>query len=112
MDARIRVFEGLAVDPDRDIVIERGSDDRCRLSLVDYFLSPGGSPFLSVEFESATLVMTLGGACTAVKTDDACFALIPVGSEMRVTFQAEDWPYPEQWNTPREEFNEAVLALL
>ena len=112
MDAKIQVLQGIVPDPDRTVLIERCGPDRCALALVDYFIAPAGKPFLRVELEYATLVMTLGGACTAVKTPDACFALVPMGSEMRVTFQADDWPFPEQWSTPRDEFNAAVLALL
>lgn len=112
MDAKIRVLQGIVPDPERAVQIERVNPDRCALELVDHFISPEGRPFLRVELEYSTLVMTLGGACTAVKTSDACFALVPMGPEMRVTFQADDWPFPEQWSTARDEFNAAVLAML
>jgi hypothetical protein len=112
MDSEIKVLEAGAPDPERSVRIHRTAADRCSLQLVDYFMGMSGRPFLEVELEYATLVMTLGGACTAVKTADACFALYPVGTEVRLTFQADDWPFPEQWSTPRDEFNSAVLALL
>lgn len=112
MDGEIRVLEAGSSDPERTVRIKRTGADRCTLQLVDYFLGDSAKPFLEVELEYATLVMTLGGACTAVKTADACFALYPVGSEVRLTFQADDWPFPEQWSTARDEFNSTVLALL
>lgn len=112
MDSQIKVLEAGSPDPERIVQINRTSADRCRVQLVDYFIGRTGRPFMEVELEYSTLVMTLGGACTAVKTTDACFALYPVGDEVRLTFQADDWPFPEQWCTPRDEFNTAVLALL
>jgi hypothetical protein len=112
MGSQISVLESGTSDPERFVHIHREGSARCKLDLVDFFLGPAGDPFLQVEMDYSTLVMTLGGACTAVKTADACFALYPIGDEVRLTFQADDWPYPEQWCTLREEFNSAVIALL
>lgn len=112
MDTRIRVIEGIYSDPDRIVQIHRRDNDHCTIELIDYFIAPSGRPFMRVEMEQATLVMTLSGACSAVQTKEGCLALVPMGSEMRVTFQADDWPFPAQWHTPREEFNAAVMAML
>lgn len=112
MDCQISVLDEGTQAPDRLVRIRREGSDRCKLLLVDLFLGLSAKPFLEVEIDYSTLVMTLGGACTAVKTGDSCFAMYPVGEEVRLTFQANDWPFPEQWCTSREEFNSAVLTLL
>jgi hypothetical protein len=106
----LSVIEGETLDDLRSVRVEKMGPDRARLSLVDLFA--GTRPFMEVALEYASLVMTLGGACIAVKTDDARFALYPVRGQVRVTFQADGWPFPEEWSVPRDEFNSAVLALL
>lgn len=110
--ASVSVTENGVIDLDREVLVERCEFDRYAISLVDHFISAEGRPFLRVEFESSTLVMTLGGACTAVEAGGACFVLAPTGDHMKLTFQGDDWPLPAHWWTDRAEFNNVVLALL
>lgn len=99
-------------DLERWLRIERIPGRECLVQFYDLALEKGEQLFFQMQFDLQFLAMTVTGATTQLMDGLCACSFHPSEENIEIHFRPPCWPFADCWEVDREEFLEAIAAVL